>query len=236
MKKLALTLLIVAAVGLAAAAQYQYAFYHDNTPGRDVEINLLNTMPWAVDVAITVYDAYGDLVWFDSGTIGANASGFWTLSDYVASYGSNWGVVTVESSERLLIGLEYFSGGELVSVDTVYSELPELASTELFWLGTYYTQVSPASSGMILMNPWDSPAACTVTAYDTTGEAVFSQDFVLAPHEAVFGDLTDVLGHGAYMWGLLDVQMQDRAVILAMEYYGRGCSGIEIDNITDYYF
>ena len=236
MRKLALALLVCALVGVAGAAQYRYAFYHDNTPGQDVEINLLNTMDWTADVSIDVYDAYGDLVWSDYGSIPAVSGGYWSLSDSVPSYSTNYGVVIVESSERLVIGLEYYSGGQLVSVDTVYEEVPVLSSGELYWLGAYYTQVQPSSTGMILMNPWSFPTACTVTVYDTVGTEVYSQDFVLSGYETVYHDLTDFLGHGAYMWGLLDVQMQDRAVILAMEYYNRGCAQLEIDNVTDYYF
>ena len=236
MRKLVLALFVCIALGLTGAAQYRYAFYHDNTPGRDVEVNLLNTMDWAADITIEVYDAYGDLVWSDYGTIPAYSGGYWALSDYLPSYNTNYGVVTVESTEQLVIGLEYYSGAQLVSVDTVYTELPVLSSNELFWLGTYYTQVQPSSTGMILMNPWNFPAACTVTAYDTMGSVVFTQDIVLSAHEAVFHDLTEFLGHGAYMWGLLDVQMQDRAVILAMEYYNRGCAQLEVDNVTDYYY
>jgi hypothetical protein len=33
---------------------------------------------------------------------------------------------------------------------------------------------------------------------------------------------------------LLDVQMQGQSVVVALEYYGRGCSGLEIDNVTEY--
>jgi len=236
MRRIALALVVVALVGITGMSQYFYAFYHDNTPGKDVEINLTNTMPWAADVLINMYDADGDLIWTDRASLAANAGGYWALSDHVPAYNLNFGVVTVESSERLIIGLEYFANGQLVSIDTVYSELPSLDTGELFWLGTYYTQVAPAFTGMILMNPWDFPAACTVTAYDVYGNVVYTQDFVLSAHEAVFGDLRDVLGQSGTMWGHLDVQMQDRAVIMAMEYYNRGCSQLEIDNVTDYYF
>ncbi|MGC9530044.1 MAG: hypothetical protein ACP5G2_05425, partial [Candidatus Bipolaricaulaceae bacterium] len=68
------------------------------------------------------------------------------------------------------------------------------------------------------------------------GETLHEEDLTLGPHESEYIDLEDLLGHGPYLWGLVDVEMAGRAVLLAVEYYGRGASGLEIDNICEFYF
>jgi len=86
------------------------------------------------------------------------------------------------------------------------------------------------------MNPWPSTARCTVSIYDAEGDRLDSRDYVLGPFEAEYVWLGDVVGSGSLVWGFLDVSMEDVSVIIALEYTGRGCSGLEIDNVTEYYF
>jgi len=227
---------IVLSIGLAVMGQFHYAFYYDLSGGQDLEVNLINTMPWENEVSMVVHDAFGGEVWSTAAELDGNEPGYVRLSENIATDVSHWGVVTVESSDRLIIGLEYFDEGLLISVDTVYSEIPELNPDEQFWLGTYYTQVGDAQTAYIVMNPWSSTARCTVTVYDANGDWLYSQDYILGPYEAEYVYLEDVVGSGGLVWGFLDVSMEDVSVILALEYTGRGCSGLEIDNVTEFYF
>jgi len=71
------------------------------------------------------------------------------------------------------------------------------------------------------MNPWGTTGACSITVRTSDGETVYQQDFILGPHESDYIPLTDELGHGNLLWGFVDVGM---SVILALEYYGRGCA------------
>lgn len=227
---------ILLLTGLVAVGQSYYAFYYDLSGGQDLEINLVNTMPWANEVSVVVHDAYGGEIWSMTAELSEYEPGFVRLGDYIESDSLHWGVVTVDSTDRLIIGLEYFRDDELVSVDTVYSEIPVLNPDEPFWLGTYYTQAGDAETAYVVMNPWSSTARCSVTVYDANGEWLYTQDFVLGPYESEYVYLRDEIGSGSLIWGFLDVSMEDVSVILALEYTGRGCSGLEIDNVTEFYF
>jgi len=227
---------LVLLVGLVAVGQFHYAFYYDLSGGQDLEINLINTMPWANDVGIEVHDAYGGLIWDSYGTVDSYATVYVRLGDEIPPGSTYWGVVTVDSEERLVIGLEYFSDDLLISVDTVYSDIPVLDPAEPFWLGTYYTQVGSAETAFIVMNPWASTATCSISAYDSDGNWLETWDFILGPYEAEYVWLGDYIASSGMSWGFLDVSMEDVSLILALEYTGRGCSGLEIDNVTEYYF
>jgi len=236
MRKALAIVAIVLSVGLAAAGQFHYAFYYDLSGGQDLEVNLINTMPWETDVVMTVHDAYGGEIWSTSAVLGGYEPGFVRLGENIASDTVHWGVVTVESSDRLIIGLEYFADGLLISVDTVYTEIPVLDADEAFWLGTYYTQAGDARTAYVVMNPWSQTARCSVDVYDANGDWLSARDFVLGPYESEYVALEDEVGSGSLVWGFLDVSMENVSVIVALEYTGRGCSGLEIDNVTEFYF
>ncbi|MFC2078096.1 hypothetical protein ACFLTM_04735, partial [Candidatus Bipolaricaulota bacterium] len=93
-----------------------------------------------------------------------------------------------------------------------------------------------SETAFIVMNPWPVTTACTVTAYSSESVKVYERDFSLGAYESEYVDLTSALGSSGLLWGLLDVKMQGQAVVIAVEYYGRGCSGVEIDNVTEFYF
>jgi hypothetical protein len=236
MRKLAVLFAVVALCGVAVAAQYHYAFYYDATGGHDLEINLINPLDVSNQFVMTVHDAYGGELWSVSDELTAEQAGYVRIGESIPASNYPWGVVTVDSQYQLLIGLEYMLYDELVSIDTNYSEVPVLDPTEPFWLGAYYNQVGDAATGFIVMNPWSATANCSVAAYNSNGVQMYSRDFVLGPYEAEYVQLKTAIGTGNLLWGLLDVQMRDRSVILALEYSGRGCSGLEIDNVTEFYY
>jgi len=236
MKKALAMAAIVVSVGLVAVGQFHYAFYYDLSGGQDLEINLMNTMPWSNEVVLEVHDAYGGLLWESDGTMDGYETVYVRLGDEIPSGSTNWGVVTVDSEDRIIVGLEYYMDGLLVSMDTVYDEVPVIDAGEPYWLGTYYTQVGGAETAYIVMNPWATTARCEVTAYDAEGDAVHYLEFVLGPYESEYVLLSNEIGSGGLLYGFLDVAMEDQVVIVALEYIGRGCSELEIDNVTEYYF
>jgi len=236
MRKMMLVLAMLLLIGMAAHAQHHYAFYYDLTDGQDVELTISNPMFDVSQFAIAVHDAYGAEIWSAVEILASAESGFVVLGDYVPDVDYQWGVVTVDSSDRLIIGLEYYKDGQIVSIDTVVTEVPELNTYETFWLGTYYSQTAGSETAFIVMNPWAMTTSCVVTAYNNEGYSVFERTFTLSPYESEYVDLSDVIGTGIALWGLLDVTMEDRAVVIALEYYGRGCSELEIDNVTEYYY
>jgi hypothetical protein len=236
MKTLGLAVGVVLLCTVGAVAQFHYAFYYDLTGRQDLEINLSNPMFSSTQFVMTVHDAYGAEIWTLEGVLESAESGYVRLGERVPDVDYPWGVVTVDSTERLIVGLEYSKDGQLVSVDTVHTEAPLLDSTSPFWLGTYYSLAGGSETTFIVMNPWPMTTECVVTAYDRNAVTVYERTFVLGPYESEAVSLGAVLGYGTNLWGLLDVRMQERAVVLALEYSGRGCSGLEIDNVTDFYY
>jgi len=227
---------IILSVGLAVAAQFHYAFYYDLSGGQDLEINIMNTMPWTNDTTVQVHDAYGGLIWESAASINANATAYVRLGNSISAEGTHWGVVTVDSESQVIIGLEYYKDDLLVSVDTVYSSVPTINPDELYWLGTYYTQVGDASTAFVVMNPWETTGSCTVAVYDGNGGTIYSQEFILGPYESEYVQLGNEVASAGLSYGLLDVQMEGQVVVLALEYTGRGCSELEIDNVSEFYF
>jgi len=236
LKGLFLLIAMTIVIGVGASAQYYYAFYYATVGDQDLEINIINTMPRENVFILTAHDAYGGEVWSTQGSLSANQAAVIRLGDYVSPSDIAWGVVTVEGAEQLVVGIEYFLNEKLISVDTIYNEAPVLNSSEEFWLGAYYNQVGAAGTSLIIMNPWTTTGGCTVIVHSSDGKTVYQHDFVLGPHESDYISLTDELGHGNLLWGFVDIGMTGQSVILALEYYGRGCAGLEIDNVTEYYY
>ncbi|MGC9529892.1 MAG: hypothetical protein ACP5G2_04650, partial [Candidatus Bipolaricaulaceae bacterium] len=179
-----LCVVLAAAAAAAGSAQQVYAFYHDCSGGQDVEVNLISTMPSATEYTLAVYDAWGEVLWADSGTLGPYEAAFYRLGEAISSDQFNWGVAVVRSDERLIIGLEYTYDDQLVSVDTVYKPVAELTPGEPFWAGAYYTQVAAASTGLVVMNPWGEQAYCSLSVYRQDGETLHEEDLTLGPHES----------------------------------------------------
>ena len=236
MKRFLLAVGLVALFAFGASAQFHYAFYYDTTGGQDVEINILNPMFSSTDFVISVHDRFGTEIWTAIESLASAEAGFVRLGNSIPYDDYAWGVVTVDSNDRLIIGIEYLMNNQLVSVDTVVTEVPELNSFEVYWLGTYYSQVGGSETAFIVMNPWAVTTACTVTAYNKDSVSVYARDFILDPYESEYVDLTTAIGTGNLLWGLLDVRMEGQAVVVALEYYERGCSGLEIDNVTEFYY
>jgi hypothetical protein len=235
MRALLLSLGVVLLAGLGVAAQYHYAFYYDLTGGQDLEINIINPMFETTSFTLSVHDAYGAEIWSLSDTVDSAQAGYIMLGDRVPSSDFPWGVVTVQSSDRLLFGLEYYLDGEPVSINNIASEVPVLSADEPYWLGGYYSQAGASKTAVIVMNPWAMTTSCAVNAYNQDGYKVYTRELTLGPYESEYLDLNAAVGSGTALWGFLDVAMQSRAVVVAVEYYGRG-SGLLIDNITEYYY
>ena len=233
MTRTLLGLFLLVGVGIAGLGQHFYAFYYDLSGGQDLSVNLLNTMASDSAYQLQVYDVTGTLLWSKAGSLEAYEADYYVLSDYVPSGTNSWGVVTVESDDLLVIGLEYLADGVVVSLDTVSQEVPVLEQGTPYWLGAYYTQAEEITTGVVIMNPWSAPTSATLTVYNPTGEILYQQRVSLGAHESTFLDLETAVGTGGLIWGLVDVKISGLAVVLALEYYGEV---LDVKNVTDYYF
>jgi len=234
MKRALVLVLLVLSVGVAAAAQHTYAFYYNLQLGRDLVVNVMNTENVSASFTIEAYDAWGSLLWFESFQMMRLASYVHTMGESVPA--GNWGVVVIQSDRRLVIGLEYLNGGSLVSTDNIYQEAPVLASGVSYWSGAYYSLAGGAETAIVLLNPFPVPTSCRLIVHMQGGEIAFEQVFEFSPYEGFFINLSDYIPLGMYTWGFADVLMVESAVILAVEYYNLGCSGLEVDNISSFYY
>jgi hypothetical protein len=235
MKALPVVALLVVCLGVAAFGQHTYAFYYNLLDGRDLDVNVMNTEDAIADYFISVYDPWGMLLWFEAYQLQPLMSSFHLIGDHVPA--DNWGVVVIESTTRLVMGLEYYYGmiGP-VSLDNIYEEAPDIVPGVAYWAGAYFSIVGDAETGIILMNPWNVTSTCRLIVHMQSGEIVYEEDFVFSPYESFYIYLSDYLVKGMYSWGFADVLMTDSGIILAMDYFGRGCSGLEVDNISTFYY
>ena len=159
MRKLVALFSLALICGTLGLGQHFYAFYYDVSGGQDLSVNLLNTMTSDTGYVLKVYDAWGNLTWTKVGILTGYEADYYVLSDYVPRQDSSWGVVTVETDNRLIIGLEYLADGTVVSIDTLSRPVPILDPGTPYWLGAYYTQAGDVTTGVILMNPWEVPVS-----------------------------------------------------------------------------
>lgn len=233
MRKSVLVFGFLLVFGLWSFGQYFYAFYYDVSGSQDVSVNLLSSMTSDTGYVLKVYDAWGNLLWSKIGSLTGYEADYYVLSDFVPRQDNSWGVVTVESDDLLIIGLEYMADGTVISIDTITQEVPTLDPGVPYWLGAYYTQAGDITTGVIVMNPWEVPVSVSVSIYGPVGNALYEMDVALDPHESEFIDLEAVVGRGGLIWGLVDVLMKGLPVVLALEYYGEI---LDVKNVTEYYY
>lgn len=232
MRKAVLLALGVLFLGLVGSAQYIYALYYDRSGGGDLEVNFLNTSPASATFALGVYDAWGRVLAQESAQLAPLDTGYWRLGESIAAEDVNWGLVRVESDGPLALGLEYFDAdGELTTVDTIAQELPAPAPDVRFRLVGYYNQVGDAATEITLINPWDTAVTCSAKIYDADGKLIYEEELTINPYEAEFGPFEDLIGTSSYHFGLVEVESVGYPLVAALEHYGRGWSGLEIDNL-----
>ncbi|MDQ7038449.1 MAG: hypothetical protein Q9N26_04520, partial [Aquificota bacterium] len=221
MKKFTAVAIAVFVWSLLGIGSNFYSFYYDRSAGQDLSINLLNPTPNHAYYLITVYDVYGNGLWQTNGTLTPHEGVFYTLSDYITGDTNNWGLVTVETGSELVIGLEYLLEGELISTDVITEPLHPMPNAP-YWLASYYSQAAEVSTGVIVLNPWNTFTSLIIGIYSPDGEPLYTTTVNLPPHAGKFLDLESAVGKGGKIWGLVDVTMGGQSVVLAMEYYYQG--------------
>jgi hypothetical protein len=219
-------------LGLVGSAQHTYALYYDRSGGGDLEINFLNTSPTPATIALGVYDAWGRVLHEESVQLRPFDAAYRRLGESIAWEDTNWGLIRVESARLLALGLEYFDAdGELTTVDTIAQALPASAPDVRFQLVGYYNQTSDAATGVTLINPWDTAVTCSAKIYDADGKLLYEEELTIDPYNAEYGPFEELIGTSSYHFGLVEVESVGYPIVMALEHYGRGWSGLEIDNI-----
>ena len=213
----AAAVLVVLASGLAHA-QNIYAFFYSRTGGQDLEVNLLNTSSSPSNYLINAYDAWGNALWEETGTLAPHDATFRTASDAIPEGEGNWGVMIVVSQERLTIGLEYSLQNRLHSIDVIGHALliPEAGSS--YRIGAYHTEVADTVTSLFVMNPWPVEIEGRLVVYGNDGAVVHQEELTLLPYESDVYNLADLAGQGSKTWGLVEVAVDDADVVLACKF------------------
>lgn len=214
----ATAVLLVLAGGLAHG-QNIYAFFYSRTGGQDLEVNLLNTSNGPTNYLINAYDAWGNEVWEETGTLAPHDATFRTVSDAIPEGEGNWGVMIVASQERLIIGLEYSLQDRLHSVDMIGHALlvPEVGSS--YRIGAYHTEVSNAATSLLVMNPWPVDIAGRLVVYGNDGAVVHQAELALLPYESDVYNLAELAGQSSKTWGVVEVTVDGASVVLACKFF-----------------
>ena len=237
MRESVLILVILIAFScLGMAGQEIYACYYDLSGGQDTEITVMNLGTSAASYTLRVFDQSGDQIYVTNRMISAGESDFIRLGIEIGPGTYRWGIVTVETREEnfLALAVEYYDEGDIVSIDNIIEPVPFRESGKDYWYCIYHVNVGISSTGLIVMNPWWEPAIVRVFIRDESGDLIYEERVILSDHEADYFDLEDLVGQSPYTWGIIDV-WADIPIALACEYYYRGGSPIEIDNVVDYY-
>jgi hypothetical protein len=208
--------------GMLVYAQHSYAFFYSRAAGQDLEITLLNTAAAQTAYLINAYDAWGTPLWKQSGSLAPHDAAFYLMSANVPEGDVNWGVVTVTSQERLILGLEYLLRGQLHSIDIVSQEVITPESEMSYQIGAYHTQASEAFTSLLVMNPLDQTAAGRLVVYKNDGALVYESEITLAVHESNSYNLAQFVGQGSKLWGFVEVVTEEGSVVVACKYLKEG--------------
>jgi len=219
MKKLLVVITLVTIWGTTNFGQCIYAFYYSRSPGQSLKLNLINLASEVVQCQVRAYDAWGNRIWEARGTLKPKDSAYYSLGKVIKEADGNWGVMTVISTGRLLINVEYFIAGNLASVDTIAQELPFVEEGGIFQLGLYHLEVPEAKffTGLIVMNPWNITVKGRLVLYDNEGKPLFQGKFELNPYESAFYNLIELV-ENAKAWGLAEILVEPVPIVIAGKY------------------
>jgi len=230
------TVIIIISVGLVCGGKEMYVGYYDISRFQDTEITIMNVGLKGANYVLHVYNAYGEQIFLSIGALDAGASAFYRLSEEIEKEPDNWGLFLIETAEKsfLALGIEYFVGDTLISIDNIVEPIPKLGINRRYWYCMYYVNAGHADTGLIVMNPWWGDTTVTVYLREQDGTLLSKRTVELSAHNSFFIDLEEYIGHSETFWGIIDV-VAENPIALACEYYNRANSRLEIDNVYNYY-
>ena len=233
---LAIMLIILLSSGIGVIAfPNSYALYYACTEERDTALVIMNSGGSDTYYTIKVYDAYGTLLEAVSDDIVAYESHYAYLSDLITIGSSTWGLVLIETPGLLTIGVETFIDGQWYSSDNILDWVPDDLGYTYYWYGLNYSNTTEQTTGIAILNPSNSPAAATVSIYDSFGTPQEQIDVVLDPHETDYYRSVGIVGTAGSMWGIVDIKATV-PLIAAAEYFNADNLLLNVDQISHYYY
>ena len=230
----AIALLLVAGIGVITVAR-TYALYYDCSQDQDTSLVVMNSYGAETYYTVKIYDAYGSLLEAISGDLVGFESDYHILSGLIDWGETTWGLVLVETPKILTIGVETFVNGAWSSSDNIVDAVPEDIDYTYYWYGLNYSNTPDQTTGIVIVNPNDFPAAATLFIHDSFGVQQEAIDVVLDPHETDYYNSTTILDVAIHMWGVVDVKATV-PIVIAAEYFGVDGVLLNVDQIAHFYY
>ncbi len=236
-KGIMITMLLVlfAALSSVATCGYTYGVYYASFADQDTALVIMNSGGSSTYYTLKVYDSRGSLIDAVSEDLEPFESDYRIMSNIAGITDNSWGLAILETPGILTIGVETFIGEDWLASDNVIDPIPDTIDYSYYWYGLNYSNTSSQATGIAIVNPNDSPAAATLTFYDSSGEIQYTDDVILDPHQTEYCLTSEVLSSMASMWGALDVR-GTMPLILVAEYFSGDETLVNVDQITHAYF
>jgi hypothetical protein len=227
--------IFISSFPIIAWARKQYVCYYESSSAQTTELNILNMLETVCYYTLRIYDSSGKLLYSKMASLPSYQSDAYPLHELIGR-GNYWGIVSIETDDDafLIITAEYFADDVCISIDNIMEQIPPYDSQYWYWYGIYYVSLSSSDTGLIIMNPQWSTIEFVLRIYDADGNRLFSRSYNLNSRASQFFDISDLIGSGSIKWGVIDIR-SSHPIAIACEYYQRGGSRLEIDNIVDYY-
>lgn len=232
---IAMLLLLLTGVFAVVTWGYTYGVYYASFADQDTALVVMNSGGGNTYYTLKVYDSRGSLIDAVSEDLEPFESDYRIMSDIAGITDASWGLALLETPGMLTIGVETFIGEDWLASDNVIDPIPDIIDYSYYWYGLNYSNTTTQTTGIAIVNPNDSPAAATLTFYNSLGEVQYSDDVVLEPHQTEYYLTSEVLSNQASMWGALDVR-GTMPLILAAEYFYGDEILVNVDQITHAYF
>ena len=231
---IALLTIIIIGIGISVSAT-QYAVYYASTEQQDTALILMNSGGNETYYTLKIYDAYGSLLDAVSGDLAPFESDYHVVSDIVGNAATYWGLALVETPGIMTIGLETFVDKGWQASENVTDAVMTDVTAKYYWYGLNYANTSDQATGVVAVNPFDTPVAGKFFVYDASGNQVHSEDFLLDPHESTYFALRKLLTTADSMWGAIDIKAT-APIVVAGEYFAANGTLLNVDEITRFYF
>jgi hypothetical protein len=214
---------------------YTYGVYYASFADQDTALVIMNSGGSNTYYTLKVYDSLGSLIDAVSEDLEPFESDYQVMSDITGITDSSWGLALLDSPGILTIGVETFVGNDWLASDNIIDPVPETIDYSYYWYSLNYSNTYTQTTGIAIVNPYGSPAAATLTFYNSLGEMQYTDDVVLDPHQTKYYLTSELLASAASMWGALDVR-GTTPLILVAEYFSAEEILVNVDQITHAYF
>ena len=234
-----LCIAVLIAAGTAATGRTIWAYY-DCAPGVNTVVVLSNASEYASADGITIrlYDANGSVLVESRHGLDEYESAAVFLNGLLAETDdSMWGLAEIESELLVQVGVWIGTEEGWLFVEN-YGELggstagPEV---ENYWYGVSYADTPNRQTTITILSPNERLTFGSLYMYDASGTLQYYRELPLPARQPVFIDLADAFPPGEGVWGLIDIETTEPAIVVCTYFDGEGYL-IDVDIVDQPYY